>query len=138
MKKIIILIQVVTIIILLSLSPKAEQKYLLMNVTFYSRHSDCIGDKWNDGFTATMTPIHEGVCAINVDLVNGEWVVKSPLKLGQRIYIEGLGEYSVEDTGRFGEKNALQDIWTVDVFEPDHEKAIKGGKRIRKVYVLEG
>jgi len=137
MKKIIILIQIITIIILLSLSPKAEQKYYLMNVTFYSLHEDCISDKHNDGKTATNTNIREGVCAINVDYINGKWVVRSPLKLGQRIHIESLGEYSVEDTGRFGEVNTMQDIWTVDVFEPDHEKAIKGGKEVRKVYVLE-
>ena len=137
MKKLMILIQIIIIIILLSLSPKAGRKYFLMNITFYSRHSDCISDKWNDGFTATMTPIRKGVCAINVDLVNGEWVVRSPLKLGQRIYIEGLGEFSVEDTGRFSELNAIQNIWTVDVFEPDHEKVVKGGKEVRKVYILE-
>ena len=108
-----------------------------MNVTFYSRHPDCISDKWNDGYTATMTLIRKGVCAINVDLVDGEWIVRSPLKLGQKIYIEGLGEFSIEDTGHFGEVNEIQDIWTVDIFEPNHEKAIKGGKKVRKIYILE-
>ena len=141
MRKIIIFIEIIILILLIYISiPKqgngAEQKYFLMNITFYSRHPNCISDKWNDDYTATMTPIRKGVCAINVDLINGEWVVKSPLKLGQRIYIEDLGEFSVEDTGCFSGKDTIQDIWTVDIFEPDHEKAIKGGKQLKKVYVI--
>lgn len=56
----------------------------------------------------------------------------SLLKLGDKILIEGLGIFSVEDTGRFGEKDRIQDIWTVDVFEPNHEKAIKGGTRSKE------
>ena len=138
MKKIIITIQIITIILLLFSPMKAEQKYFLMNVTFYSLHEDCISDRWNDGKTATNTDIRVGVTAINVDYINGKWVVVSPLKLGDRIYIEGLGEFSVEDTGRFYERDKQQDIWTVDVFEPDHLKAIKGGRKVKKVYVLEG
>lgn len=115
---------------------ETEGKYFIMNITFYSLHSNCISDKWNDGLTATMTPIREGVVAINVDFINGEWKVVSPLKLGDKILIEGLGEFSVEDTGRFGEADMIQDIWTVDVFEPDYEKAIKGGRQLKKVYVI--
>ena len=138
MKKIIIILQIITIIFLLSLPEQAsEDKYYIMNVTFYSLHKDCISDKWNDGFTATMTPIRKGVAAINVDMINGEWVVKSPLKLGQQIYIEGLGEFTIEDTGRFSERDKQQDIWTVDVFEPDHQKAIEGGRKVKKIWVLE-
>jgi len=137
-KKIIILIQIITIITLLYISPQAEEKYFLMNITFYSLDKICISDKWNDGFTATMTPIRKGVAAINVDMINGEWVVVSPLKLGDRIRIEGLGEFVVEDTGRFSERDRQQDIWTVDVFEPNHQKAIEGGRQVRKVYLLEG
>ena len=139
MKKIIIILQIITIIFLLSLPEQAsEDKYYIMNVTFYSLHKDCISDEWNDGFTATMTPIRKGVAAINVDMINGEWVVVSPLKLGDRIHIEGLGVFTIEDTGRFSERDKQQDIWTVDVFEPDHQKAIEGGKELKKVWVLEG
>ena len=139
MKKIIIILQIITIFILLSISEQAsEDKCYLMNVTFYSLHEDCISDKWNDGKTATNTNIRIGVAAINVDYINGEWIVKSPLKLGQRILIEGLGEFIIEDTGRFGERDRTQDIWTVDVFEPNHQKAIEGGRKVKKIWVLEG
>ena len=144
MKKLIILIEIIILAILLYLTftasqvmAEVEEKYYIMNITFYSLDKTCISDKWNDGNTATMTKIRPGVCAINVDFINGKWIVKSPLKLGDKIYIEGLGEYLVEDTGRFGEKNAQQDIYTVDVFEPDHNKAILSGKQLRKVFIIE-
>jgi len=138
MKKIIIILQIITIIFLFNIPEQAsEDEYYIMNVTFYSLDETCISDEWNDGFTATMTPIRKGVAAINVDMINGEWVVKSPLKLGQQIYIEGLGEFTIEDTGRFSERDKQQDIWTVDVFEPDHQKAIEGGRKVKKIWVLE-
>ena len=115
-----------------------EQKYFLMTVTFYSRHPECIADKYNDGYTATMTPIRKGVAAINVDRINGRWIIRSPLKLGSKIYIEGLGNYSVEDTGYFTDKDYKQDFWNVDIYEPDHIKAVKGGRQLKKVYLIEG
>ena len=140
MKKLIILIEIIIIILLLYALPKAEAepKYYLMTVTAYSLHPNCIADKWNDGYTATMTPIREGVAAINVDYINGEWIVKSPLKLGDQIYIEGMGHYSVEDTGYFTDKDFKQDFWNVDVFEPEPEKAVKAGRKVKRVYVIEG
>ena len=139
MKKIFIILQIIAIIFLIGIPEQAsEEEYYIMNVTFYSLDETCISDEWNDGFTATMTPIRKGVAAINVDMINGKWKVVSPLKLGQRIYIEGLGEFVVEDTGRFSERDKQQDIWTIDVFEPDHQKAIEGGREVKKVWVLEG
>jgi len=139
LKKLIILIEIIIIILLLIALPKAEAepKYFLMTVTAYSQHPNCIADKYNDGMTATMTPAREGVCAINVDYINGKWIVKSPLKLGDKIYIEDLGVFSVEDTGRFSERDAQQDIWTVDVFKWDHNEAIRFGRKLKKVYILE-
>jgi len=142
MKRIIILIEIIILILLIYIAvPKQgngeETKYYLMTVTAYSLHHDCIADKWNDGYTATMTPIREGVAAINVDYIDGKWVIKSPLKLGDKIYIEGMGYYSVEDTGYFTDKDFKQDFWNVDVFEPEPEKAVKAGRKVKKVYVIE-
>lgn len=133
------LITIVLIIMLLTISyavifctPKEEFYY--MTSTGYSRK--CIGEKWNDGFTATMTLVREGVVAINVDRINGKWQVKSPLKLGQKIYIEGMGEFSVEDTGPFTERNYHFDFWNLDIFyEKDKDAKEHGIKRI-KVTVL--
>jgi len=141
MKKPIILIEIIILILIIYIAiPKqgkgAEPKYYLMTVTAYSLHSDCIADKWNDGYTATMTPVREGVVAINVDYINGEWVVKSPLKLGDKIYIEGLGNYSVEDTGYFTDKNFKQDFWNVDVYMDDYQEAIEYGRKLKKIYIF--
>ncbi|MBA7512967.1 hypothetical protein ES705_04976 [subsurface metagenome] len=113
-----------------------EPKYFIMTSTAYSRHPNCIAKKWDDGLTATGTPIREGVVAINIDWIDGRWQVRSPLKLGQKIYIEGMGYFSVEDTGPFTEKNFHFDIWNLDVYKEDYEEAEKWGIKRIKVYVL--
>ena len=142
MRKIIILIELIAIILLLIASkPGAEvqgRKYYIMTITAYSLHENCIADKHNDGFTATGTPIREGVAAINVDYINGRWIIKSPLDLGDKIYIEGLGNYSVEDTGYFTDQNFKQDYWNVDIYIEDYNRAVRFGRQLKKVYVLEG
>jgi len=107
-----------------------------MTSTAYSNHPNCIADKWRDGKTATNTPIREGVVAINVDRVDGEWQVRSPLRLGQDIYIEGIGEFAVEDTGSFTEDNLHFDYWNVDIFFEDYEEAKEWGVRKVKVYII--
>ena len=145
MKCLIILIKITIFIVLFYLifiSPEVEAevqgKYFLMTITAYSLHENCIADKWNDGYTATMTPIREGVAAINVDYIDGEWEVRSPLKLGDEIHIEGLGNFSVEDTGYFTDKNYKQDFWNVDIYMEDYNEAVEFGRQLKKVYVLEG
>jgi len=145
MKCLIILTKIIIFIVLFYLifiSPEVEAevqgKYFLMTITAYSLHENCIADKWNDGYTATMTPIREGVAAINVDYIDGEWEVRSPLKLGDEIHIEGLGNFSVEDTGYFTDKNYKQDFWNVDIYMEDYNEAVEFGRQLKKVYVLEG
>ena len=144
MKKLIIILQIITILVLINIlfnekleGASEEDKVYYMNVTAYSRHPKCISKEYDDGLTATMTPIREGICAINVDLIDGKWVVVSPLKLGQYIYIEDLGIFSVEDTGRFSESNSQQDIWTVDIYKKDYNQAVNFGKKMKKVWILE-
>lgn len=141
-KKIIILIQIITIIVLINMfrSPADNQadpeKYYIMTCTAYSRHPNCIAKKWDDGLTAMGTPIREGVVAINVDWIDGKWQVRSPLKLGDRIYIKGIGYFSVEDTGYFTEKNLHFDFWNLDIYKKDYEKAKEWGIEPIEVYVL--
>jgi len=141
MKKLIILIEIIILILLIYIVvPKQgngeEPKYYYMTVTAYSNHPNCISDKWRDGLTATKTPIREGIAAINVDYINGKWVIKSPLKLGDKIYIEGIGYYSVEDTGYFTEKDFKQDFWNVDIYIKDYQKAVEFGRQLKKVYLI--
>lgn len=138
MKKLIIILQIIIIILLLNVKTEQanDNKYFLMTATAYSNHKNCISDKWRDGKTATGTPIREGVVAINCDYVDGRWIVKSPLKLGDKIYIEGLGNYSVEDTGRFAERDYIQDMWTIDIYMEDYNEAVLFGRQLKKIFVL--
>ena len=115
---------------------QAEEKYFIMTSTAYSNHPKCISKKWRDGKTAMNTPIREGVVAINVDKINGKWQVKSPLRLGQRIYIEGMGHYDVEDTGSFTERDLKFDMWNLDIFFEDYEEAVRWGVKKIKVFVI--
>jgi len=115
----------------------SEKSYFIMTITAYSLHSNCIAEKYNDGLTATGTPIREGVVAVNVDRVDGRWKVRSPLKLGQKIYIEGMGEYVCEDTGYFTDEDFEQDYWNVDVYMEDYNEAVVFGRKLKKVYVLD-
>lgn len=116
---------------------KPKQEMYIMTATAYSNHSNCIADKWRDGRTAMNTPIREGVVAINVDYINGKWQVVSPLKLGQKIYIEGVGNFVVEDTGSFTESNFHFDMWNLDIYKEDYEQAVAWGIRKVRVFVLE-
>jgi len=141
MKKLIILIELIIIILLLMASrpdAETESEFFSMTVTAYSLHENCIADKWNDGYTATMTPIREGVAAINVDYINGEWEIRSPLDLGDKIHIEGLGNFSVEDTGYFTDENYKQDFWNVDIYMENYSEAVEFGRQLKKVYLIEG
>lgn len=140
-RKIIIVLQIITIITLLVMSraqavPIMQGKYFLMTVTAYSDHPNCIADKHRDGQTATGIPIRKGIAAINVDYIKGKWIIKSPLNLGDEIYIEGLGNFSVEDTGYFTDTDYKQDYWNVDIYIEDYEEAVRFGRKLLKVYVI--
>jgi len=118
-------------------TPAKEPEYFIMTSTAYSNHEDCIADKWRDGLTATGTPIREGVVAINVDWIDGVWVVRSPLKLGQKVYIERVGYFSVEDTGPFTEEDFHFDMWNLDIYKEDYGQAKEWGVKEVKVFILE-
>lgn len=141
MKRLIIVIEIVTILLLI-LIPKVKieaeiktQEFYYMTSTAYTVHPKCTPN--NKGITTTGTPVREGVVAINVDWINDEWVVKSPLKLGQKIYIENVGPFSVEDTGYFTEKDSHFDYWNVDIYFDDYNEAKEWGVQLVKVYLLE-
>jgi len=145
MRKVIILIKIIIFIILFYLifiAPEVEAEkepdYFIMTCTAYSNHPNCISDEHRDGSTATGVPIREGIVALNVDYINDRWVVVSPLKLGQKIYIEGLGEFGCLDTGKFAERNHTQDMWTLDIYMEDYNEAVEFGRRLKKVYIIGG
>jgi len=126
-----------------------ESKCYEMTATGYTRHIDCISQKLDDGRTATNTEVQEGVVAINVNLINGKWIVDSVLKLGQDIYIttmenKPIGYFRVEDTGPFkvGDVRgaSLKDLeWdkrNCDIYVANINLARKMGCKPIKVYIL--
>ena len=69
-------------------------------------------------------------CASGVYPTVGRTVACNSLPLGTRIYIEGYGEYVVEDTGGMAGN-------VIDVFVSDYSTAINFGRRSAAVYVVE-
>ena len=122
MKKIIILIQITTIIILLSLSPRAEQKYFLMVATGYCPCEICCSP-YADGLTYTGDKAGRGCIAIDPKA--------RILKMGQKVYVEGYGYGVCNDIG-----GAIKG-WEVDLCFDTHEEALEWGRKLVKVYVLE-
>ena len=69
-------------------------------------------------------------CASGVYPTVGRTVACNSLPLGTRIYIEGYGEYVVEDTGGMGGG-------VIDVFVGSYGEAISFGRRSANVYIIE-
>ena len=88
--------------------------------TAYTNDIRCIGAKWFDGKTATMTKARWGVVAVDPRVI----------PLGSKIYIEDMGWFSAEDTGGKVKGNKI------DIFYPTRKQALKFGKRKLKVFVL--
>ena len=69
-------------------------------------------------------------CASGVYPTVNHTVACNSLPLGTRIYIEGYGEYVVEDTGGMGGG-------VIDVFVGSYGEAISFGRRSANVYIIE-
>jgi len=123
MKKLIILIQIISIILLLISAPEAEQKYYLMEATAYYPGEECCWP-FADGKTAIGDKAGYGCIAIDDE--NG------PLKMGQIVYIEGYGIGKCNDRG-----SAIKD-WKIDICFNTIEEAREWERKLVKVYLIEG
>ena len=127
MKKLIILIEIITIILLLVASgPEAEtqeQKYYLMTATGYYPGEECCWPH-NDGFTAIGDIAGKG--SIAIDDKDG------PLKMGQRVWIEDYGPGKCNDRG-----SAIKG-WKIDLCFDSLQEAKDWGRKLIKVYILGG
>ena len=103
-----------------------EQKYYLMTATAYCPCEICCG-LWAE-FGLTSEGYKAGRGSIAIDPQSG------PLKMGQRVYIEGYGSGICNDTG-----SAIKG-WRVDLGfdEGEHDKALEYGIELVKVYLIEG
>ena len=127
MKKLIIFIEILTIVILLIASgPGAdtkEQKFFMMTATaYYPGPESC--HPFDDGLTAIGDKAGKG--SIAIDDKNG------PLKMGQMVYIEGYGIGKCNDRG-----SAIKD-WKIDLCFDTIEEAQEWGRKLVKVYLIEG
>lgn len=88
-------------------------------ITFYCSCEVCCGK--SDGIMASGKKVYDGACAT-------DW---SLLTKGTRIFIEGEGVKTVEDTGSaiIGNK--------VDIYIESHEIALEKGIKKSKVYLLD-
>lgn len=87
-------------------------------LTAYCSCSACCG--WNTGITATGT-----------QATVGRTIAANPATLpyGTVIYVEGLGTFTVEDTGHLG-------AYTLDVFHSSHQAALNFGIQYADVYIV--
>ena len=103
--------------------PAKEPKYYLTEATGYYPGPECTYP-FDDGFTAMGDIAGRGCIAI--DDRNG------PLKMGQRVWIEGYGFGKCNDRG-----SAIKG-WKIDLCFSTYEEAKKWGRKLIKVYLLEG
>lgn len=122
MKKLIITIQIISIILLLISAPKAEQKYYLMTATAYYPGPECTRP-FDDGLTAIGDIAGRGCIAIDDK--------SGPLKMGQMVYIEGYGIGKCNDRGSAIKK------WRIDLCFDTLQEAKEWGVKLVKVYILE-
>ena len=108
-----------------------EKEYLgNFRITAYCSCKECCG-KWADN-----RPNGIVYGASGAELVAGVSVA-SPLPFGTEIYIDGLGEYVVQDrlaqwvVDKYGDK-------LIDVYFDNHEEACKFGRKYLDVYEIGG
>ena len=126
MKKLIILIEIIILILLISITKQGnseEVKYFILEATGYYPGPECCYP-FDDGFTAIGDLAGRGSVAI--DDKNG------PLRMGQRVWIEGYGPGKCNDRG-----SAIKG-WKIDLCFETYEEAKKWGRKLTKVYLLEG
>jgi len=127
LRRIIIILQIVTIIILVYMSriqaiPMEQEKYFLMTATAYYPGEECCAP-WANGLTYTGDKAGKGSVAI--DPHNG------PLKLGQKVYVEGYGYGTCNDIGE-----AIKN-WKIDLCYDTLEEAQEYGVKLVKVFVID-
>jgi len=132
MRKIIMILElaiIIALIFVLFTEEKAEAieepeaRYFLMEATAYYPGPECC-DPWANWKTYTGDDAGKG--SIAIDPKNG------PLKLGQKIFVEGYGYGICNDIG-----GAIKE-WKIDLCYDTLEEAKEWGRKLVKVYLVEG
>lgn len=98
-----------------------EYKYYKLTATAYYPGPECTYP-FDDWKTATGADAGYGCIAIDP---------KGPLRMGQRVYVEGYGEGVCNDVG-----SAIKG-WRIDVCFDTYEEAVEWGVKLVRVYILE-
>jgi len=132
MRKIIIILElaiIIALIFVLFTEEKAEAieepevKYFLMTATaYYPGPESCY--PYADGLTATGAKAGKGCIAIDPK--------SGPFKFGQKVFVEGYGYGICNDVG-----GAIKE-WKIDLCYNTLEEAKEWGKKLVKVYIVEG
>ena len=101
---------------------EAKKDYFILKTTGYCPCEICCGE-WANGKTFTGDEAGRG--SIAIDPVNG------PLKLGQKVFVEGYGYGVCNDIG-----GAITE-WEADLCFSTHQEALEWGVRLTKFWVLE-
>ena len=132
MRRLIMIIEVAIIIALIFVlftekraeaTEEPEAKHFIMEASAYYPGPECC-DPFADWKTATGADAGKGCIAI--DPKNG------PLKLGQKVFVEGYGYGICNDVG-----GAITE-WEVDLCYNTLKEAKDYGRKLVKVYLLEG
>ena len=127
MKKLIILIEIIILILLLYITlselEAKEPKYFILEATGYYPGPECCYP-FDDGFTAIGDLASKGCIAIDDK--------SGPLKMGQSVWIEGYGPGKCNDRG-----SAIKG-WKIDLCFSTLQEAKEWGRKLTKVYLLEG
>ena len=132
MRRIIIILElaiIITLFFILFIEERAEAikepeaKYFLMTATAYYPGPECC---WPHDNWKTATGADAGKGCIAIDPENG------PLKFGQRVFVEGYGYGICNDVG-----GAITE-WEIDLCYDTLKEAKEYGRKLVKVWVLEG
>ena len=88
------------------------------------------GMTYYGGFELTAYEWSGNPCANGAFPTEGHTVACNSLPLGTKIYIEGLGEYVVEDTGGMGGG-------VIDIYMGDYGTCMEFGRQYGDVYIIE-
>ena len=94
-----------------------ERQSILMVITGYCACRQCVGEWYTDN------PVKYG--ASGRELISGYSCATNSLPLGTIIYIDGLGEFRVDDRGTTG----------IDIYYDTHEAACTVGYSVKEVYI---
>ena len=121
MKKIIILIEILILIFLLNVTPKAEPICMIVKATAYCPCEKCCGIH-ADGFTCMGDKAGRGCIAIDP---------RGNLDMGDIVYVEGYGFGKFNDVG-----GAIKGDNRVDLCFKTHQEALDWGVRYVTLWII--